>query len=129
MQNKIDFIKADEFTQWILCEIVDKDSELFKDKNFNASEMEVEIKINGVDEDFQKFVNRFEESISKMVQNKAKKLVLDEFKGKFSSVINNISELAEDFEDRIKHNIEEHFKYEWEKSIKWITLKLLVNVV
>ena len=99
--------KHGDMEMWMICVAIKGHHELIDkmEKNEDGS-YPVVFSVGGVELDFCEVAKRVDEQISSMVEEKAKELLDDRYEELMGEII--------DIQERIKHQKEKLFKYDWE---------------
>ena len=101
--------KHGDMEMWIICVALKGQHELIDTmkKNEDGS-YPVVFSVGGVELDFSTVAKRVDEQISAMVEEKARELLDQKYDDLMGEII--------DIQERIKHQKEKLFKYDWEKT-------------
>ena len=111
--EKINYLKNREnFVGWLIISALTDSkvdmNEFTHSDQFNASELEVEMKINGVDVPVMQTLNDIEKQMNRMVYEKALEIVSN----KYGDIFN----LLDDMEERVKDKIKRDLKYPYDED-------------
>ena len=111
--EKVNYLENSEnFVGWLIVSAL-TDSEVDMNEfthgdQFNASELEVKMSINGFDVPVMKTLNDIEKQMNRMVYEKALEIV----NNKYGDIINLLS----DMEERVKYKIKGDLKYPYDED-------------
>jgi len=88
MSNTIDFDQLPEFHKWVLCTA--EFAKLDSMKSFNPRKLHLSVCIDGEDSgiDFFKFISQMESQLDKLVEKRAKEIIMEKYDSIMSKIIN-----------------------------------------